>query len=124
MKINSINEFKKYLAETYSAQDARDTFEGILTSNVLQQIESTFKTEYGVVTENDSYMYYVQLMDHTGLIVDRIVYRPTGESNKFEWWTANSTATENDQSFETYNQLAEWFNTKHETKLPLIKKPE
>lgn len=79
MKINSINEFKKYLAETYSAQDARDTFEGVLSPITIQEIENSFKTQYGVVTENDSFMYYMQLMDQKGLIIDRIVYCPTGE---------------------------------------------
>lgn len=123
MKINSINEFKKYLAETYSAQDARDTFEGVLSPITIQEIENSFKTQYGVVTENDSFMYYMQLMDQKGLIIDRIVYCPTGEYDKYEWWTANSTINEN-MHFPTWNAVAEWFNTKYEIKLPLIKKPD
>lgn len=118
MKYTTINEFKKFLNENNSQAEARNIFMGVLTESIIQQIESAFKVVYGIVEEN----YYIQLGDKQGLIIDRIVYHPTAEiqSNMKEWWTANSTAQEESLSFETYNQLVEWFNTKSPQPLPIL----
>lgn len=118
MKINTINEFKKFLNENNNNEEARNIFMGVLGESLIQQIETTFQVSYGVVEEN----YYIQLNNEQGVNIDRIVYHPTGEMNSGtnEWWTANSTAQENSLNFQTYNQLATWFNEYNGQQLPLL----
>jgi len=106
--ITTINEFKKFLNENNSNDEARNIFMGVLSESLIQQIESTFKVSYGIVEDN----YYIQLSTKQGYDIDRITYHPTGEiqSNVNEWWTAKSSLLNPALSFETYNKLAEWFN--------------
>jgi len=121
MKFTSITQFKQFLAEAYSAQDARDTFEGVLSPAIITDIESKFKIEYGTKTANDSIMYYIVLKDQSGRLIDRIVYQPSSNIDAPEWWTAASTATEKPLNFLNWNQLVEWFNSNNTYKLPLLK---
>lgn len=118
MKITNINEFKKFL-ETYSAEDTLNVFAGVLGEPIIQQIQQNYQTEFNAVTEQDKTMYAMTLKQSNGLIIDRIVYCPTGEWNKFEWWSASSTSEES-LSFPTWNAVAEWCNKRHNINLPLL----
>lgn len=120
MKILTITEYKKYLAESkYSADDARHVFAGVLGMSIIEQIESLYKLTFNAVEEKDLVLYSMEVKQPNGLIIDRIVYCPTGEYDKYEWWTAASTIEEH-MHFPTWNAVVEWFNTKYHTKLPLL----
>lgn len=117
MKITNIKNFKKILESIEQNTEARDTFIGVLSPVVVDQIETTFNVFYGI-TNN---VYTMELRDQKGLIIDRIAYNASGDmDDDREWWTSKSTTQENDLAFANYNQLAEWFNSTNQTKLPLL----
>jgi hypothetical protein len=117
MRITNIKNFKKILEALEQNTEARDTFIGVLTPVVVDQIETTFNVFYSIVNN----VYSLELRDKKGIIIDRIAYNASGDmDDDREWWTTKSTTLENPLAFPTYNKLAEWFNSQNELKLPLL----